>query len=310
MTTFVERLEARMCKVDSLACVGLDPVLENMPAEFAERKNPLAAWSVRVIEQTHPFVCAFKLNLAFYEAEGRAGLAALEQTMEHLRSQHGDIPVIGDAKRGDIGSSSEAYARSLFDRLCFDAVTLNPYLGRDTLEPFLRRADRGCIIVCRTSNQGADDFQNLKTEPPKAPAAGNSQTLRTGLPEAPETGDPQNPKTGLPEAQGAGGATPLWHHVLRAVAEQWNSRGNCLAVIGATRPDDLLTARSLAGDAMTFLVPGIGAQGGDPTKAVAGGVNSQSRGVILSSSRSITSAPDPAAAAADLRERINKARQS
>ena len=301
MTTFVERLETRMCEVDSLACVGLDPVLENMPAEFAESKNPLAAWSVQVIEQTHPFVCAFKLNLAFYEAEGRAGLAALEQTLEHLRSQHGDIPVIGDAKRGDIGSSSEAYARSLFDRLGFDAVTLNPYLGRDALEPFLRRADRGCIIVCRTSNRGADDFQNLKTEPPEAPGAGGAQRPRTDA--------PQNPKTEPPEAPGGDGATPLWHHVLRTVAEQWNSRGNCLAVIGATRPDDLRTARSLAGDAMTFLVPGVGAQGGDPTKAVAAGVNSQSRGLILSSSRSITSAPDPAAAAANLRERINKERQ-
>ena len=317
MTTFVERLETRMCEVDSLACVGLDPVLENMPAEFAESKNPLATWSVQVIEQTHPFVCAFKLNLAFYEAEGRAGLAALEQTMEHLRSQHRNIPVLGDAKRGDIGSSSEAYARSLFDRLGFDAVTLNPYLGRDALEPFLRRADKGCIIVCRTSNRGADDFQNLKTEPAKAPAADGAQRPRTdapqnpktGLPEAPGGGTPQNPKTGLPEAPAADGATPLWHHVLRTVAEQWNSRGNCLAVIGATRPDDLRTARSLAGDAMTFLVPGVGAQGGDPTKAVTAGVNSQSRGVILSSSRSITSAPDPATAAANLRERINKARQ-
>ena len=306
MTTFVERLEARMCEVDSLACVGLDPVVKNMPAEFAESKNPLAAWSVRVIEQTHPFVCAFKLNWAFYEAEGRTGLAALEQTMEHLRSQHGDIPVIGDAKRGDIGSSSEAYARSLFDRLGFDAVTLNPYLGRDALEPFLRRADRGCIIVCRTSNQGADDFQNLKTGRPEAQAGDDPQNLRTGRPDrnkedAAESGDAVT--------QAADGTAPLWQQVLRTVVEQWNSRGNCLAVIGATRPDDLQAARSLAGDAMTFLVPGIGAQGGDPTRAVTAGVNSQRRGVILSSSRSITSAPNPAAAAADLRERINKARQ-
>ena len=322
MATFLERLEIRMREADSLACVGLDPVVAQMPAEFASSKNPLASRGVRVIEQTHRFVCAFKLNLAFYEAEGQAGLAALEQTLEHLRSQHPDIPVIGDAKRGDIGTSSEAYARSLFDRLGFDAVTLNPYLGRDALEPFLRRADRGCIIVCRTSNPGADDFQNLKTE----------------LPEAQSADDPQNPNAALPDgsrgtAAGSGGrgaagdikdgeaassnrgigtaksATPLWHHVLRRVVNQWNARGNCLAVIGATRPDDLRSARSLAGDEMTFLVPGVGAQGGEAAKAISAGVNSQGRGVILTSSRSITSASDPAAAAANLQDLINQARR-
>ena len=288
MATFVERLEIRMREVDSLACVGLDPVVAQMPAEFASSKDPLAAWGVRVIEQTHRFVCAFKLNLAFYEAEGQAGLAALEQTMEHLRSQHPDIPVIGDAKRGDIGTSSEAYARSLFDRLGFDAVTLNPYLGRDALEPFLRRADRGCIIVCRTSNPGADDFQNLNAALPEGSRGKAVSSNRGGTAES---------------------AAPLWHHVLQTVVNQWNARGNCLAVIGATRPDDLQTARSLAGDEMTFLVPGVGAQGGEASKAVSAGVNSQGRGVILTSSRSITSASDPAAAAANLQERVNKALQ-
>ena len=288
MATFVERLEIRMREVDSLACVGLDPVVAQMPAEFASSKDPLAAWGVRVIEQTHRFVCAFKLNLAFYEAEGQAGLAALEQTMEHLRSQHPDIPVIGDAKRGDIGTSSEAYARSLFDRLGFDAVTLNPYLGRDALEPFLQRADRGCIIVCRTSNPGADDFQNLNAALPEGSRGKAVSSNRGGTAES---------------------AAPLWHHVLQTVVNQWNARGNCLAVIGATRPDDLQTARSLAGDEMTFLVPGVGAQGGEASKAVSAGVNSQGRGVILTSSRSITSASDPAAAAANLQERVNKALQ-
>ena len=273
MKTFLERLEARIQQVDSLACVGLDPVIEQMPAEFAASKNPLSAWSAYVVEQTHRYVCAFKPNLAFYEAEGRAGIKALEQTLRYLRSQHPDIPVIGDAKRGDVGSSSEAYARSLFEHLGLDAVTLNPYLGRDALEPFLRCPERGCIIVCRTSNPGADDFQNLKVE-------GRSRV----------------------------GDTPLWHHVLRKVAEEWNTRGNCLAVVGATRPDDLRAARRITGDDMTFLAPGVGAQGGDLAEAVSAGVNSQSRGVIVSCSRSVASAPDPATAAAELRDRINEAR--
>ena len=304
MATFVERLEIRMREADSLACVGLDPVVAQMPAEFASSKDPLASWGVRVIEQTHRFVCAFKLNLAFYEAEGQAGWAALEQTMEHLRSQHPDIPVIGDAKRGDIGSSCEAYARSLFDRLGFDAVTLNPYLGREALEPFLRRADRGCIIVCRTSNPGADDFQNLETELPEAQAADNPRNPNAALPEG-----SRGKAAGSNRGETAESATPLWHHVLQTVVNQWNARGNCLAVIGATRPDDLRTARSLAGDEMIFLVPGVGAQGGEAAKAVSAGVNSQGQGVILTSSRSITSASDPAAAAANLQERVNEARR-
>ncbi len=349
-----------MREADSLACVGLDPVVAQMPAEFASRENPLASWGVRVIEQTHRFVCAFKLNLAFYEAEGQAGLAALEQTLEHLRSQHPDIPVIGDAKRGDIGTSSEAYARSLFDRLGFDAVTLNPYLGRDALEPFLRRADRGCIIVCRTSNPGADDFQTLNAALPEAQTADDPRNLNAALTDErrgtaagrggggagsggrgagsggrgagsggrgaagdAKDGEAASSNRGIGAAdddKGGGmassdrggtaeSAAPLWHHVLRTVVEQWNARGNCLAVIGATRPDDLRTARSLAGDEMTFLVPGIGAQGGEVTKAMSAGVNSQGRGVILTSSRSITSASDPAAAAANLQELINQARR-
>ncbi len=310
-----------MREADSLACVGLDPVVAQMPAEFASSKNPLASWGVRVIEQTHRFVCAFKLNLAFYEAEGQAGLAALEQTLEHLRSQHSDIPVIGDAKRGDIGTSSEAYARSLFDRLGFDAVTLNPYLGRDALEPFLRRADRGCIIVCRTSNPGADDFQTLNAALPEAQSADDPRNLNAALPDESRGksagrgggGAAGDVKDGEAASSNRGGtaesAAPLWHHVLRMVVNQWNARGNCLAVIGATRPDDLRSARSLAGDEMTFLVPGVGAQGGETAKAISAGVNSQGRGVILTSSRSITSASDPAATAANLRASINKARQ-
>ena len=315
MATFVERLEIRMREADSLACVGLDPVVAQMPAEFASSKDPLASWGVRVIEQTHRFVCAFKLNLAFYEAEGQAGWAALEQTMEHLRSQHPDIPLIGDAKRGDIGTSSEAYARSLFDRLGFDAVTLNPYLGRDALEPFLQRADRGCIIVCRTSNPGADDFQTMNAALPEG-SRGKAVSSNRGegtAGDAKGRGTASSSRGGGAAGDDRGGtaesAAPLWHHVLQVVVNQWNARGNCLAVIGATRPDDLQTARSLAGDEMTFLVPGVGAQGGEASKAVSAGVNSQGRGVILTSSRSITSASDPAAAAANLQERVNKALQ-
>ena len=256
--SFAKKLKTRMESARSLLCVGLDPV------GIAE--DDLAAWGIDIISQTHPYVCAFKPNLAFYEAEGQQGLAALEATLEHLCTEHPDIPIIGDAKRGDIGSTSEAHARYLFDHLGFDAVTLNPYLGYDSLAPFIEREDRGSIIVCRTSNPGADEFQMLD----------------------------------------AGGA-PLWERVLATVAEKWNTRGNCSAVIGATRPADIQRAREIAGPNMVFLVPGIGAQGGD-VKAVAQA--DPSTNLVINSSRSITNSPHPNQAAANLHRQITQAADS
>ena len=256
--SFAKKLKTRMEAARSLLCVGLDPV------GIAE--GELAAWGIRIISQTHPYVCAFKPNLAFYEAEGQQGLAALEATLEHLHTEHPDIPIIGDAKRGDIGSTSEAHARYLFDHLGFDAVTLNPYLGYDSLAPFIEREDKGSIIVCRTSNPGADEFQMLD----------------------------------------AGGA-PLWERVLATVAEKWNTRGNCSAVIGAARPADIRRAREIAGPDMVFLVPGIGAQGGD-VKAVVQA--DPSANLVINSSRSITNSPNHNQAAAELQSQISQAADS
>ena len=256
--SFAKKLKTRMEAARSLLCVGLDPV------GIAE--SELAAWGIRIISQTHPYVCAFKPNLAFYEAEGQQGLAALEATLEHLCTEHPDIPIIGDAKRGDIGSTSEAHARYLFDHLGFDAVTLNPYLGYDSLAPFIEREDKGSIIVCRSSNPGADEFQMLD----------------------------------------AGGA-PLWERVLATVAEKWNTRGNCSAVIGATRPADIQRAREIAGPDMVFLVPGIGAQGGDVAAVVQA---DPSANLVINSSRSITNSSHPNQAAANLHRQINQAADS
>lgn len=256
--SYPEKLAARMEAARSLLCVGLDPV---GIAEY-----DLAAWGIDIISQTHPYVCAFKPNLAFYEAEGQQGLAALEATLEHLRTEHPDIPIIGDAKRGDIGSTSEAHARYLFDYLGFDAVTLNPYLGYDSLASFIEREDRGSIIVCRTSNPGADEFQMLDV-----------------------------------------GGAPLWERVLTTVAEKWNTRGNCPAVIGATRPADVQRARELAGPDMVFLVPGVGAQGGDVAAVVQA---DPSANLVINSSRSITNSPHPTQAAANLHRQITQAADS
>lgn len=263
MGGFEERLAARMENASSLLCVGLDPVPELLLGEGSDR---LFEWGRRVISQTHSYVCAFKPNLAFYEARGSSGIASLERIMGYLASRYPDIPVIGDAKRGDIGSTSQAYARFLFDGLGFDAVTLNPWLGRDALRPFLDRADRGCVILCRTSNPGADDLQTVEVE-----------------------------------------GEPLWQRVARMVAEEWNVLDNCLLVMGATRPDDLRVARGLVGD-MTFLAPGVGAQGGNLERVLAAGLNAEGRGLIINSSRGIITAPDMARAAADLRNAINLGR--
>ena len=233
---------------------------------WALRKTTSLLGASHIISQTHPYVCAFKPNLAFYEAEGQQGLAALGATLEHLRTEHPDIPIIGDAKRGDIGSTSEAHARYLFDHLGFDAVTLNPYLGYDSLAPFIEREDKGSIIVCRTSNPGADEFQMLDV-----------------------------------------GGAPLWERVLATVAEKWNTRGNCSAVIGATRPADIQRSREIAGPDMVFLVPGIGAQGGD-VKAVAQA--DPFANLVINSSRSITNSPNPNQAAANLHRQISQAADS
>lgn len=265
MSRFEKRLAARMRGAQSLVCVGLDPGLQ---VAGGGGEDELFEWGRRVITQTHPHVCAFKPNLAFYEARGSMGIISLEKIMAYLADRHPDIPVIGDAKRADIGSTSQAYARFLFDHLGFDAVTLSPWLGRDALRPFLDRADRGCVILCRTSNPGADALQALEVE-----------------------------------------GEPVWQRVAKMVAQEWNTLGNCLLVMGATRPDDLRVARGLVGD-MTFLAPGVGAQGADLEKVLAAGLTPAGRGLIINSSRGITNAPDMTRAAADLKAAINEAREA
>jgi orotidine-5'-phosphate decarboxylase len=183
------------------------------------------------------------------------------------------VPVILDAKRGDIGSTAERYAVEAFDRYGADAVTLNPYLGRDSVQPFLDRADKGAVLLCRTSNPGARDFQDLD-------CAGR----------------------------------PLYQRVAETVARDWNGHGNCLLVVGATWPKELAEVRALVGD-LPFLVPGIGAQGGDVGAVLAHGRGTDSPALVISSSRAILYAgsgedfADAAhAAARELRDEINRQR--
>lgn len=157
----IDRYNQRAIDANSLLCVGLDSVLDRLPGAFQQQDAPLRAFNRHIIEQTHPYVAAYKFNTAFYEARGSVGWDELGATLAYLRREHPAIWRIADAKRADIGHTSAAYARAFFDAFDFDAVTLHPYLGREALAPFLSRADKACIVLCRTSNPGAGELQDL-----------------------------------------------------------------------------------------------------------------------------------------------------
>ncbi len=157
----LQKYERRVDEVDSLLCVGLDSDGARLPGAFKSEARPQLAFNRRIIDECASYVSAFKFNMAFYEAAGAAGWQQLSASLAYLRERQPGILTISDAKRGDIGNSSAAYARAIFDELGFDAVTLNPYLGRDALQPFLDYQDKASIILCRTSNAGSGEFQNL-----------------------------------------------------------------------------------------------------------------------------------------------------
>ena len=239
---FFDKLERAAQRNGSLLCVGLDPDPAQMPV------SDVAAFNRAIIEATAGLVCAYKPNLAFYEALGERGLAALRDTLAAIPS---DIPVIADGKRSDIGNTAKAYARALFDELGVDAATVNPYLGGDAVEPFLEREEKAAFILCRTSNPGARDFQDLLVS----------------------TGDERPAK-------------PLYRVVAERVMS-WDSHGNVGLVVGATQTERLAEVRSAAPD-LPFLIPGVGAQGGDLEAGVRAAANDRpDRGFIINVSRSV-----------------------
>lgn len=237
---FIAHLKQTSDTNDSLLCIGLDPDAARFTPAISQSDTPVFSFNKAIIDATADLVCAYKPQIAHYAAH--AAEFELAMTIDYIHDRY-QIPVILDAKRGDIGSTAEMYAREAFDRFKADAVTINPYLGLDSMEPFLRHDDKGIFILCRTSNPGGSDLQNLKTE--------------NGM--------------------------CLYEHIAIQAREVWNSNGNVLLVVGATRPDELKRIRELTGD-MPFLLPGIGAQGGDIKSSME---NARGGQLIVNSSRAI-----------------------
>ena len=264
MSAFIERLDAAAARNRSLLCVGLDPSLPSMPIKS------VAEFNRAIIAATSDLVCAYKPQWAFYEAEGIPGIEALQATIKAVPD---DVPVLLDAKRGDMDNTSKAYARAAFETWGADALTVNPYQGRDAVQPFLDYADKGVFVLTRTSNPGSAEFQDL-------------------------------------HVHGTSGDGPLYEEVARQ-ASAWNDNGNVGVVVGATVPDELARVRSIAGP-MPILIPGIGAQGGDLEAAVRNGTDAHGRRALIAASRSVIYASNGAdfaeaarAEAERLRDAIN-----
>lgn len=162
--SFLQKLQKSIQKNNSLLCIGLDADKEKLPRSILSESDPLFEFNKTIIDKTADLVSCYKANIAFYSAQGANGIEALRKTVSYIHAHYSDIPFILDAKRADIGNTAKQYAKEAFDVIKADAVTVNPYLGFDALEPFLERTDKGIIILCRTSNPGASDFQSLESD--------------------------------------------------------------------------------------------------------------------------------------------------
>ncbi len=270
---FFSKLHAAIDRNNSLLCVGLDPQPNQIPTRFQTAQGDpiqaMLAWNRAVIEETAPYAAIYKPNIAFYEALGIPGAELLRATLDAVPA---NIPVLLDAKRGDMGNTAVAYAKAVFENWAVDAVTLNAYLGRDSIDPFLTYPGKGIFLLCHTSNPGAADFQEFEVNDWRSLDREPNQ--------------------------------PLYIHIARTVT-RWSS--NIGLVVGATFPEAIQATRAAAPDAW-FLIPGVGAQGGDVAASVGAGIRPDELGILVNSSRGITQADDPALAARAMRDEINAAR--
>lgn len=270
--SFFEKLDRAVEKNRSLLCVGLDPLPEQIPTRYRSGliTESILVWNRAVIEATHDLVCCYKPNIAFYEALGTPGMELLKQTLAFIPEE---IPVILDAKRSDMGNTQLAYARACFEELGVDAVTLSPYLGRDSIDPFSKYEGKGLFVLCHTSNSSAGDFQHLEVNDWRMLDREANQ--------------------------------PLYIHVART-ATQWSP--NVGLVVGATYPEAIANVRANTPNAW-FLVPGIGAQGGDLEATLKAGLRTDGKGLIISASRGVCLADNHRQAALELRDQIEQGRQ-
>lgn len=238
---------------ERLVCVGLDPDLDRLPDSVRIPSNTaesVISFNTSIIDATHEFASSYKPNSAYYEKLGLEGVKALIETITYVKRNYPAIPVILDGKRGDIGTSTEAYESAAFDVFDADAATVNPYFGRVALQSFLSHVDKGVIVMGANTDPGAGEFQDLPI-----PARG-------------------------------GGHEPLYKHICRQVSESWNINGNCAVTACATQPEKVAQIRSVIGD-MPILLLGAGAQGGDIIESVNVGIGVDNFGLIVNSSRSI-----------------------
>ncbi|MBK8617022.1 MAG: orotidine-5'-phosphate decarboxylase [Anaerolineales bacterium] len=268
METFFSFLERRVDDSSSLLCVGLDPHIPDL-------KEPTAAsaldFCLTLVKQTAPYAAAFKPNAAFFEVFGAEGWVVLKQVIEAIHEESSRlgsmIPIILDAKRGDIASTANAYAQSAFENLGVNCITLNPYLGHDSVEPFIGNPEKGVFLLCKTSNAGSMDLQNVLVLP-----------------------------------TGSDSPMPLYNYVAH-LAQKWNVNNNIGIVVGATHPQIMSMIRASVPD-MWILSPGVGAQGGELESALKSGLRKDGKGILLPVSRGISRAENPGRAAAELRDQI------
>lgn len=278
---FYQKLEAIVKKNNSLVCVGLDSELDKLPPHLKQSEYPQFHFNKAIIDATHDIVSVFKPNTAFYEARGAKGLHELKLTCDYIHGIYPEMPIIIDAKRGDIGNTNLGYASYVFDFLRADAITVMPYMGIEALGAFFERETKGIIVGVHSSNPGAKEFQEQSLLSPS--------------------------KKNTPKR--------LYEMVAEQVMKQHGDNPNTMIFMGATYPQQLAEIRKIVGD-MTLLVPGVGTQGGEIQAFVQNGKNSNNRGLIINSSRSIifTSNKKDFAikarrTAIALRDEINKYRQ-
>ncbi|MBU3568069.1 orotidine-5'-phosphate decarboxylase [Polynucleobacter alcilacus] len=245
--TFTQQLQSAWASQGSMLCVGFDPDPKRLPTVLQGKPEGIFEFCRDIADATADLVCSFKPQFAYFASQ-RAE-AQLEKLIKHLKDRYPHIPVILDSKRGDIGSTADHYALEAFERYGADAITVNPYMGFDTIEPYLKHPGKGVIVLCRTSNPGGSDLQFLNVGPK---------------------------------------GEPLYLHIAQLAAQQWNSSGQIGLVVGATFPEEISKVRAIVGD-MPLLIPGIGAQGGDIEATVkAGGIaGAPGTGMIINSSRAI-----------------------